>query len=245
MARQVVGDLGPEPRDPGGERLERGAEVGADHWALGLGHAVLLLCFHPLELVAPIRQFSQRSPCRILWQMPFRLPFRPKPGQHAGIHPVRLGQVQGLREVPGKQRIEPDEGPVQGRKRLEQRKVATGRRLKDENPLGAAGLEKRSDPGGGIGIGCGTALWIDHVEPILGNVAPNIVLWDIDLLSMSACSERDLRHMQLFRLVRPTGGGPIRETGETPGRATASPPAPNIPQSEETGRAALSGASRR
>ena len=35
-------------------------------------------------------------------------------------------------------------------------------------------------------------------------------------LSMSACSVVTPRHMQLFRLVRPTGGGPLQRTGSKP-----------------------------
>jgi hypothetical protein len=54
----------------------------------------------------------------------------------------------------------------------------------------------------------------------------------------SSCSERELWHMHLFRLVRPTSGGPIRGTGSNPGRGTGAPPVPNLQQIEETGRGA-------
>lgn len=169
--------------------------------------------FHALELIAPPHTLGQLRAGGIKARRRCQAALSPHPREHRGIHPIRFRQVVRAREMPCMGWIDARKGLPRGARETHDKPVRKARGLENQQVLRGETAQKRADRGLGVGDADGLGARVVHVQPVLRKVDADRVVCHGCVLSMSSCSKRPLRHMQLFRLVRPTGGGPNRRTG--------------------------------
>src|SRR6056297_2219910 len=188
MAFQEPGDGGLDPGDAPGQQPQTGADIGPDGAGDGLAQPVLFLRFHTLELIAPTAQLGQFGALGIQWGRRRKSPLGPQPGQHGGIDPVGLGQVERLREMPGMQRIETADGPVRAPRLAQDMAITAAGRLENRQVTGAEIPQPGPDPGRGIGHADMPRARVENVEPVLRKIDADVVLCHAEILSMSSGS---------------------------------------------------------
>jgi hypothetical protein len=150
MAGDVLGDRLVDPRDAAGEARELGADVARDPGVAGVAEAVLFLRRHALQPVAAMAERAQLLADRIAAGVRGGLALGAEAGEHRRVDPVGLREVERAGEVPGVQRVQPDEVAAGRLEAGAQVAVAAARRLEHDEVLraeagdGAAGAAARA-----------------------------------------------------------------------------------------------------